>query len=60
MQVCALTRIVCFIALSIHQAERQRATPHAKSPQMNNAMRLLTWRRRGEALNACGFLSTAT
>jgi hypothetical protein len=56
--VCALTRIVCLIALSIHQAERQRTTPHA-NPQSNNAMRLFSRRRRPEALHAFDFLSTA-
>jgi hypothetical protein len=33
MYVCTLTRIVCFIALSIHQPERQRTTPQAKPPK---------------------------
>jgi hypothetical protein len=48
------TRIVCFIALNIHQAKRQRTTPQAKPPQ-NNAMRLPSRRRRREAPYALTF-----
>ena len=35
MQLYTLTRIVCFIALSIHQAERKWAPPQAKPPKQH-------------------------
>jgi hypothetical protein len=43
-----------------HMFERQRTAPQAKPLQNNNAMRLLSRRRRREASHAGGFLSTAT
>jgi len=57
--VYTVTSIVCLIALSIQQAERQRSTPQAK-PQNNNAMRLLSRRRSRKASHAGGFLSMTT
>jgi hypothetical protein len=58
--VCEETSIVCLIALSIQQAERQQSVSQAKPPQNNNAMRLLSRRCSRKASNAGGFLSTAT
>jgi hypothetical protein len=45
---CKLSRIVFFVALGIHQTERQRRR-HRPSPQSNNAMRRLS-----SALSVCG------
>jgi hypothetical protein len=57
--VFALMRIVCLIALNVQQAELQQTTPQAKPPK-NNAMRLLSRRRKRKTSHAGIFLSTAT